>query len=223
MVSENLDTFAKRLDHLLKGVSNREVERQTKINNVSLSEWRNGKTSPTLEKIEPLRKYFGEKFSWLISGMGSPDGEFYVSDKDIKYTATKFKSVPIVGTVPCGIPVTSWEIDDNKLMKLADVGHMHSPFILIAKGDSMSPYINNRDYILCADMPEKIKKDKTAVVVSFKSDPDSFNANAKLIKWRKPSNEIMLYSINTKYEPEIYPIKDIYKIYKVVRIIRDVN
>jgi len=216
-----LNTFGQRIDFLLKGITNSEVEKKTGISNELISLWRRGKGNPSLDKLELLRKYFKDKYVWLITGVDIPDEQ--ISDTDIKYAATKFKSVPIVGSVPCGVPVTSWDIDDNKLLKLADVSHLENPFVLIAKGDSMTPYINNKDLLLCSDEPEKVKKNGKAVVVSFNSDPGSFNANAKLIKWDNKNKEIMLYSINTKYEPEIYPLKEVYKIYKVIRIIRDVN
>jgi hypothetical protein len=60
------------------------------------------------------------------------------------------------------------------------------------------------------------------VIVGFKTVPDSYQANAKLIKWLG-KNQIMLYSINTKYEPQIYHLSEIANIFKLVRIIRDVK
>lgn len=221
MNSNEPNTFHKRFAELVGEESSRELEKKIGIENSLIAMWRRGKGNPTLAKLEILRKYFKDKYVWLVTGIES--SEEIISDQDVKYTATKIKTIPIVGSVPCGLPVTNWDVDDNKLMKLADAGHYQNPFILIAKGDSMSPYINNKDLLLCADIPDKVKKNGKAVVVSFASDPDTFNANAKLIKWIPKSKEVMLYSINTKYEPETYPLKDIYKIYKVVRIIREVN
>ncbi len=214
--------FSKRLNEVLGDTTNAEVERLSGMSNELIGLWRRGKGNPTLEKLEPLRKVLKEKFIYVVTGIKDTIEET-ASDRDVKYTATKIKTVPIVGSVPCGLPVTSWDIDDNKTLKLTDVGHLHEAFILTAKGDSMSPFINNKDLLLCADLPERIKRNGTAVVVSFNSDPETFNANAKLIKWNGRAKEIMLYSINTKYPPEVYPLKEVFKIYKVVRIIRDVN
>ncbi|MBX7047240.1 MAG: XRE family transcriptional regulator [Ignavibacteria bacterium] len=219
--TKRLNTFGERLDYLLGDVTNADAERLTGISNELISRWRRGKGNPTLDKLELLKKYFGEKYTWLLTGEESAEGR--ITEADVKYISGKVKNVPVVGSVPCGIPVANWEVERDKLLKIADIGHLHNPFVLIAKGDSMSPYINNKDMLLCADIPEKVKKNGGAVVVSFNAEPDTTAANAKLIKWNTEKKEIMLYSINTKYQPEVYALKDVYKIYKVVRIIREVN
>jgi phage repressor protein C with HTH and peptisase S24 domain len=85
----------------------------------------------------------------------------------------------------------------------------------------MRPYINPGDYLLCVDEPGKLK-DGRAVVVNFKTIPETYMSNAKLIRYLD-NDRIMFYSINTKYPPTIHKKTDIYKIYKVMRIIREVK
>jgi hypothetical protein len=74
---------------------------------------------------------------------------------------------------------------------------------------------------LCTDEPQKLKNGR-AVIVNFKTIPETYSSNAKLINFLD-DDRIMLYSINTKFPPVIYKKSDIYRIYKVVRIIRDVR
>ncbi len=85
----------------------------------------------------------------------------------------------------------------------------------------MSPFINPKDYLLCIDDSAKIKN-KSAVVVSFKTEPENYEANAKLY-YDLDDNHIMLYSINTKFPPTVHQKRDIAYVYKVIKIIRDVK
>jgi phage repressor protein C with HTH and peptisase S24 domain len=110
----------------------------------------------------------------------------------------------------------------EKYIDLPDVKQYKSPFVLIAKGESMKPYILPGDKLVCADAPELIK-DKSAVVAGFNSLPDSYEANAKLIIRDKKNKMVTLYSINTKFPPVNYRESDINRIYKLVKIIRDVK
>lgn len=134
---------------------------------------------------------------------------------------SKVKFLPIVGQVACGEPAITYYESGNKFLEVGDVSHLATPFILLTKGDSMSPYINPHDKLVCTIPSSKIK-DGSAVVVSFKSMPDTYEANAKLIRFLK-DEKILLYSINTKFPPMIYSQNEIYQIYKVVKIIRDVR
>ncbi len=70
-------------------------------------------------------------------------------------------------------------------------------------------------------MELKQLKDEMLVVVSFKTIPDTADANAKLITLKK--NSCTLYSINANYKPFDVSYSDIFKIYRVVRIIRDIK
>jgi len=227
-VQEKLgENFGARLKKLIGASSYRDAERKTGVDNKLLSLWCRGEGNPTLDKLLKIQKGLGGNLQWLIAGDGDMFNnhdsikEQLVKDAEREYRGVKQRSVPVVASVPCGKPVDNWETEIKEHMELPKIGHLHSPFIVVAKGNSMKPYIENNDYLLCADEPSKIKN-KTAVVVSFKSEPDTIVANAKLIKFMG-KEKIMLYSVNTYFEPEEYSVKEIYKIYKVVRIIRDVN
>lgn len=164
-----------------------------------------------LDKIGNL----GCNINWLLNGEGE------MLKKPEKPNA-KTKLVPILATVECGVPVYNQiSSEDIKLNEMTEVSHFVNPFIAVARGDSMKPYINPGDHLLCSDEPHKIK-DGRAVVVNFKTSPESYCSNAKLIKFLD-DERIMLYSINTKFPPTVHRKSEIFKIYKVVRIIRDVK
>lgn len=218
MSVSDLDTFGKRFAWLLgKYKSDREFGRLADIDNNLIGKYKNDNGNPTLTNIEKICKVTGANAEWLINNKGEP----YVNKSDdVEYTykgKVNFKEAPVVSMVECGVPFSNWNFTEHKPILLPNSGHLHNPFFVIAKGDSMRPYINPKDLILCADVPFDSIKNRTAVVVSFKTEPDSVVANAKLFK-RYDKERCMLYSVNTQYEPDIYEYKDIYKIYKVIEI-----
>ena len=164
-----------------------------------------------------MSEYFKVGLDWLMKG----EGNLKKDQKQFLDMSKKYKQVPILGMAECGRPVSTWFNAANKFIEMNDVGHLHAPFILIAKGDSMRPYINPYDKLLCANIPDRVKNG-AAVVAVFQSPPDTYEANAKLIKFEK-DGMLTLYSINTKYPPTIHRETELIKIFKVVRIIREVK
>ncbi len=162
----------------------------------------------------------GCNINWLLTGKGEMITE-------LKLFKPRTKPVSIIGEVQCGIPIQTQMIaDDVKQMDMFDVSGYDRPFIVIAKGDSMSPYINHGDLLLCAEDSGKAIKNGKAVVVNYKSEPENYTANAKLIKLNNKKNlddGIVLYSVNTKYQPSNHNKTEIFKIYPVMRIIREVR
>ena len=162
----------------------------------------------------------GCNINWLLTGKGEMITE-------IKLFKPRTKPVPIVGEVICGMPIQTQMIgEDVKHMDMFDVSGYERPFIVVAKGDSMSPYINHGDLLLCAENDGKIIKNGKAVVVNYKTEPENYVANAKLIKYNNKKNMddgIVLYSVNTKYQPTTHFKTEIFKIYPVVRVIREVR
>ncbi|MBS1494759.1 MAG: LexA family transcriptional regulator [Bacteroidetes bacterium] len=209
-----------RLKHLREalGLNKNQLAGKLDIDNGNLSRYESGKVKPNSEFYERLVDKFGNvNLSWLISG----EGEMFIQ-KISAPDKNKIRSIPLYSYVYCGSPASQWDTDKVKeYMQLPSLTKYGEAFGLIAKGDSMAPYINPYDVLICVDKPDLIK-DRTAVVCVFKS-VDTIEANAKLIKRNKKEGSVMLYSINTKYEPEVYDEDEILKIYKVVRIIRDVK
>jgi SOS-response transcriptional repressor LexA len=212
-----IQTRLKQLRDAL-GLNKNQLAVKLGIDNGNLSRYESGRVKPNSEFYERLVQKFEQvNLSWLISG----EGEMFIQ-KIAGPDKNKIRAVPIYSFVYCGSPASQWDTDKVKeYMQLPSLTKFGEAFGLIAKGDSMAPYINPYDVLICVDKPDLIK-DRTAVVCVFKS-VDAIEANAKLIKRNKKQGTVMLYSINTKFEPEIYDEDEILKIYKVVRIIREVR
>lgn len=166
--------------------------------------------------VNDISKYFNVPVDYLygnpIGNVSAPKG----SDK-------KARRVAVLGKVECGIPISaqissSYDLDH---LLIDNVSRYKDPFVLIAEGESMMPFINPKDYLLCIDDSSKIK-DKSTVVVSFKTEPENYEANAKLY-YDLNDSTVMLYSMNPKFPPTVHKKRDIAYVYKVIKIIRDVK
>jgi SOS-response transcriptional repressor LexA len=212
-----IQTRLKQLREALR-LNKNQLAMKLGIDNGNISRYESGKVKPNSDFYELLVKKFDNvNLSWLISG----EGEMFIQ-KVFAPDKNKMRSVPLYAYVYCGSPASQWDNDKVKdYLLLPSLTKYKEAFGLIAKGDSMSPYINPYDVLICVDKPDMVK-DRTAVVCVFKS-VDTIEANAKLIKRNKKEGTVMLYSVNTKYEPEVYDEDEILKIYKVIKIIRDVK
>lgn len=214
-----MSTISNRIKQLLenRGISAYRLCKDLEIDDSTYS--RSIRTDNTWKSAHLIKiaDYFKVSLDWLMKG------ENFAKEvhKELKEINTKVKAVPILGIVDCGKPATTWLEYSSKIVELTEAANLHNPFILIAKGDSMRPYINPGDRLLCADMPDRVKNG-TAVVVSFYSPPDTYEANAKLIKFEK-DGMLTLYSVNTAFAPTLHKDMEIQKIFKLVRIIRDVK
>lgn len=214
-----MSTISIRIRQLLenRGISAYRLCKDLEIDDSTYS--RSIRTDNTWKSAHLIKiaDYFKVSLDWLMKG------ENFAKEvhKELKEINTKVKAVPILGIVDCGKPATTWHENSSKIVELTEAANLNNPFLLIAKGDSMRPYINPGDRLLCADMPDRVKNG-TAVVVSFYSPPDTYEANAKLIKFEK-EGMLTLYSVNTAYEPTLHKDSEIQKIFKLVRIIRDVK
>lgn len=51
-----------------KGIRNADVSRATGISNMTLSDWKNGKTTPKQENLLKIADYFGVSLDYLVTG-----------------------------------------------------------------------------------------------------------------------------------------------------------
>ncbi len=180
----------------------------------ALQKYLNGERLPMPDMLEKIGE-MGCNINWLISG----NGEML---KNTVPLSPKSKLIPLLAEVDCGVPLFSQISSDTvKYIELSDINYYVNPFAVTARGDSMRPYINPGDLLVCSDEPHKIK-DGRAVVVNLKTIPEHYSGNAKLIKFLNDES-VLLYSVNTKYPPTVVKKSEIYRIYKVVRIIREVR
>jgi phage repressor protein C with HTH and peptisase S24 domain len=210
------EEFANRFTEFCNSYSPKKSEFAGKlgITPQALQKYLNGDRLPHPETLEKLNR-LGCNINWLLTGTGE------MSKQNLRISS-KTKQIPILAEVECGTPIYS-QISDTttKYIELSDINYYFNPFVVIARGDSMRPYINPGDLLVCSDDQHRIK-DGRAVVVNYKTIPEHYSSNAKLIRFLD-DEQLMFYSINTKFAPIVVKKSEILKIYKVVRIIREVK
>ncbi|HRE10773.1 MAG TPA: S24 family peptidase [Ignavibacteria bacterium] len=197
---------------LHKGVGFTQLTKRAGVSQGSLTIWLGDRGAPTSRNMQKIAEVLGVQPEDLYRSPYEP------AETTIKPPQ---KLVPVLGYAACGSPAEHWAETTNKFIDAGDIGGLITPFVLVAKGRSMFPMIYEKDQLLCSQVELKQLKDEMLVVVSFKTIPDTADANAKLITLKK--NSCTLYSINANYKPFDVSYSDIFKIYRVVRIIRDIK
>lgn len=103
-------------------------------------------------------------------------------------------SIPILGTIACGNPITAVENVDSYKERSRDGLPNGSLFYLRCKGDSMSPKIPNGSLVLCKEQYD-VETGEIAVVL-INGDEE-----ATLKKVRKFNGTVLLEPINPEYAP----------------------
>jgi SOS-response transcriptional repressor LexA len=94
--------------------------------------------------------------------------------------------------------------------------HMHideDSFLIEAKGKSMEPIIHNKDFVVVKEGP--IENGQIALLVD--------HTGAKIKKVFKGTDQVILQSLNPKYEPTAVKAEDIHIIGLVKGVIRNFN
>lgn len=69
------ERYQKLLDE--KGLKNADVSRATGISNMTLSDWKNGKSTPKQDKLMKIADYFGVSLDYLMTGKEPNVGSLY--------------------------------------------------------------------------------------------------------------------------------------------------
>lgn len=164
-----------------QNMSMSELARRVGIAKSAISRYFNGTRELPLNRIEDFAKALHTTSHFLL-------GVEPESSKGIK--------IPVLGTVPAGIPITAVEdiLDYEEIPKTWE--NQGEFFGLKIKGDSMYPTLENGDVVI-------VRKQSTAdngdtVIVMVNGD------DATCKKLEKTDNGIMLISTNTKYAPMFF-------------------
>jgi len=179
-------------------------------------------TKPHPEFFEAVKRNLGINLNWFFDDKA----EMYEREqpKEIidKY-GKNFRRVSELAMADCGLPSAQWETNERNFIIVDGLKHYRFIFAVKAQGDSMKPYIEKNDHVVCAEVPFENIKDNTAILLLYKSGPGTTEASIKLFyRDKKLDEQIIIYSVNTKFRPEVVQLDRIQKIYKVVKIIRDV-
>ena len=185
MIEEQKEIFAKNLNRLVnsRNLSQREIAARINVSPQTFNTWIQGKAIPRMGKIQLLADYFKIEKSDLI-------------EKKTNVTLSQGIKIPVLGSVPAGIPITAVEdiLDYEEIpQSWANQGEF---FALKIKGDSMEPRMISGDVAI---VKQQSDADSGDVVIAL------VNGNeATCKKLEKTNNGIMLISTNTKYAPMFF-------------------
>lgn len=165
-------------------LTKRELAKRIGVHESSISKYEKGVVDFPLSKISDLSRVLNVSEAYL---MGWED-EAKESNQGIK--------VPVLGSVPAGIPITAIEdiIDYEEIPK--SWSNQGEFFGLRIKGNSMYPKLENGDVVI-------VKKQSTAdngdVVIAMVNGDD-----ATCKRYKRTDAGIMLTSDNSEYSPMFY-------------------
>lgn len=197
VISDNLTKFS-------HGMTQAELSEKTGIPKSTLSGYFAQRSTPNAGNLEKIS-------AALHVGKSDIDPRYKVSEPDgmkysvrepggIKYNARAIDTesinsvrIPVVGDIACGTPITA----EQNIEGYHDVNLRHVPngklFGLRCKGDSMEPLIPNGALVTIIQQPT-VENDEIAAVL--------INGEATLKRFKRLNKgHIVLYPINTKYEP----------------------
>lgn len=185
MTKDQREIFAENLTRLVNGskLPQSEIAKRINISPQTFNTWIQGKAIPRMGKIQLLADYFKIEKSDLI-------------EEKSNITISQGIKIPVLGTVPAGIPVSAVEdiLDYEEIpQSWANQGEF---FALKIKGDSMEPRMISGDVAI---VKQQSDADSGDVVIAL------VNGNeATCKKLEKTNNGIMLISTNTKYAPMFF-------------------
>lgn len=179
------------------------------ITEQSISKNMSGKSSWGVESLLRISEYFNVSIEWLIYGKDTPAQS---SNMNLVKESDGIE-VPLYGMAICGLPSSDWS-DPKGFISVDFVRGLHNVFAVKATGMSMAQTIMPDDIVFAYRSQGK-PKDKSIVLVSMKTVPDSKEGLIKRIKWLD-KKQVMLYSDNSRnYDPMIINENEIYEIFAV--------
>lgn len=177
--------FGKRLRELRKerNLSQRQVAEELFVGQTTISGWEKAKKEPSLDILQMLANYFDVTVDYLIG------------NEEKRYNPKGIK-IPILGTIPAGIPIEAIEETLGVEEITYEMSKSGAFFALKVRGDSMSPMIENGD-ILIIRQQENFESGDICVVMINGND-------ATIKKVKRDEYGIMIIPINQKYEPIFY-------------------
>lgn len=169
-----------------KGISQASLAKSIGVAQNTVSQWECGAREPDNDMLIALASYFDVTVDQILGVRPS-------LDKHI---------IPVVGTVPAGIPIEAIEdvLDYEEITP--EMARMGDLFGLRVKGNSMEPRIKEGDVLI-------IRKQNTAdtgdIVIAFVNGDNE----ATVKKFAKHENGISLIPNNHAYEPMFFTFEEV--------------
>lgn len=204
-MSKKVDTIANRIRAALevRGMKQADLVEKTKIGKSSISTYLSGAYEPKQKNIYRIASALNVDEAWLMGF------DVQMDRKNTSIETNKGVKIPVLGTVPAGIPIEAVEdiIDYEEItVEMAKEGEF---FGLQIKGDSMEPRICEGDVVIVRKQDDAESGDLVVAMI---------NGNEATCKrLMKYKDGIRLMPNNPAYEPLYYSNKEIEE--KPVKII----
>ena len=189
-ISDNIKSL--RTQH---GMTQLEFGRIAGVSDKAVSSWESGLSIPRMGKKKKISSYFHVPKSVLIDGTntGSPVPPGFLP-------LPETERLPLVGRIACGTPILAEEnIDDYVDVPKA----ARATFVLLCQGDSMSPRIQDGDYVYVRKQPAVENGELAAVRIGTE-------ATLKRVYFSPESpDQLILQAENPAYAPMIYTGQDL--------------
>ena len=192
-----MNDFKSRLASVMaeKNIKAAELSRRTGISKPRLSQYKNGVYVPKADAICAIAKVLGVSESYLLGVSDDPSS--FADD------GARFKALPVIGEIACGVPVFANEEDDGVVITDYDTD---ADFCLYAKGDSMKDArICNGDVVFIKKTDLVNNGEIAAVIINDE-------ATLKRVYYYPESQKLMLLPENTNYEPLVFSGEELEKI-----------
>ena len=174
-----------------------DVARETKIHPSTFTDWKKGKSSPKIDKLQKIAEFFNVNVEWLT---GASDDKERPKDLDewnkkLGILPIAKQKLPLLGEVACGKPIFANEERESYIEAGTD---LQADFCLKAKGDSMiNARIHDGDIIFVRKQ-NVVNNGEIAVVIIDDS------ATLKRVFYYPDDQKLILQAENPKYEPLVY-------------------
>lgn len=184
-------TFYERLAIAMeqKGVTAYRTAQETGINQANFTRWASGENEPSSKALRKLSDYLGVSTDYLLHGdqISRPN------------EIARILKIPVLGVVPCGVPIEAIEDIIEYIDVVPSMAREH--FGLIAKGDSMHPFICSGDILIVKKTPD-VQSGKIAIV---KVNGDEATCKKLIVH----TSGVSLVPLNTNYEPAFYSAQEV--------------
>ena len=184
-----------------KGMTQSELSKQSGVSKSSISRYLSGAWEAKQDAVYLLAQALDVSEAWLMGYDVPMDRNAALAEKDntiqlpsnIIPVPPASKTVPLLGTIACGVPILAEENLDGEV-SLPDF--IHADFALRCKGDSMvDARILDGDIVYIRKQPDVENGEIAAVLIGDE---------ATLKRVYKYPGQVVLQPANPKYAPMIY-------------------
>lgn len=166
-----------------RGYNQEQLAEMALISRITLARYETGVIEPGAFALSRIADALGV----------SADDLLCRTDKMPPFISVIKSSVPIIGDIACGTPITA----QQNIEGYADLPDgVTADFALRCKGDSMEPTLMNGDLVLIRSQPE-VQNGQIAAI--------GIEGEAMLKRFYKQENGIACVSDNPYYQPVFYP------------------